>query len=369
MNKYTAFKKVGNQSLLGSDVILNSLGCAVLAINKLGQLIYANNAAEQLLKNSANQLIGSTIDEIFPGDGPVPNLIRQTFKNSINVSEYGITLESPKIEKQLVNIQVSILSEINKSVLVNIIPRNISDKIDKQLTHRNAVRSVTAMAEMLAHEVKNPLSGIRGAAQLLEQNSDPEDRKLTQLICDETDRICDLLNRIEIFSDLRPLTRGPVNVHQVLKRVRDISITGFAKTKNIMENYDPSLPLVYGHFDQLVQIFLNLFKNAAEATPVTGGEIYVSTSYVQGIRLAVPGLSSTQLPLMIEIEDNGHGIPEDMQHHLFEPFVTGKPHGSGIGLALTAKMVEAHSGIIEFESEPGRTIFRVFLPKNIQIGE
>ena len=363
--------KLGDRlNLLSSEVILNSLDSAVLVINHLGFLTFANNAAEQLFENSVNQLIGSTIEDLLPGDGPVCNLIKKTLESSTNISEYGVTLESPKIEKQLVNIQVSPVRELDDSIVVNIFPRRIADKIDRQLTHRNAVRSVTAMVETLAHEVKNPLSGIRGAAQLLEQDTEPEDRHLTQLICDETDRICALLDRIEAFSDQRPIERSPINVHQVLERVRDISITGFAKNERIIENYDPSLPLTNGNFDQLVQVFLNLFKNAAEATPKLGGKIIVTTSYLHGIRLAVPGLSSApQLPLMIAVQDNGTGIPEDLQNHLFEPFVTSKPKGSGLGLALTAKMVEAHGGVIEFESQPGRTIFRVLLPKEPDEGK
>ena len=262
------------------------------------------------------------------------------------------------------------MRELADSIIVNIFPRRIADKIDRQLTHRNSIRSITAMVEMLAHEVKNPLSGIRGAAQLIEQDAEPEDRHLTRLICDETDRICALLDRIEVFSDHRPIKRSPVNLHQVLERVRDISVTGFAKNYSIIENYDPSLPLADGNFDQLVQVFLNLFKNAVEATPKIGGQISITTSYLHGIRLAVPGLSSgSQLPLMIAVQDNGEGISEDLQNYLFEPFVTSKAKGSGLGLALTAKIVEAHGGVIEFESQPGRTIFRVLLPKEPKEGK
>ena len=364
MNKREELRQDVNSNQLTTEIILNSLGSAVLVVNHLGELKYANSNAEQLFENSATQLIGSSIDELLPGRGPVYHLIMQTLEGSINVSEYGIELESPKIAKQLINIQVTPARELTGCVIINIVPRRISDKIDRQLTHRNAVKSVIAMAEMIAHEVKNPLSGIRGAAQLLEQNSNSEDKNLTQLICNETDRICALLDRIEVFSDQTPLDRSPVNVHQVLKRVRDISLTGFAKHKKIVEDYDPSLHLVDGNFDQLIQIFLNIFKNAAEATPIAGGEIRVTTSYVQGLRLTVPGpmMAAAQLPLMIEVQDNGQGIPEELQNHIFEPFITGKSQGSGLGLALTAKMVEAHGGIIEFESQPGRTIFRVLMP-------
>jgi len=260
-------------------------------------------------------------------------------------------------------VQVSPLNDRPGSVVVAIFERNIADKIDRQLNHRNAARSVSAMAAMLAHEVKNPLSGIRGAAQLLEGSVDGEDVNLTRLICDETDRICALVDRMDVFSDQRPLERGAVNIHVVLERVKRLAQNGFAKHVTIIENYDPSLPSVDGNRDQLVQIFLNLVKNAAEAAPIKGGEIVLTTSYQHGVRFAIPGSTAlTQLPLVVSIQDNGPGIPEGLQNHLFDAFVTTKAKGSGLGLALVAKMVDDHGGIIEFDSQPGRTAFRVMLP-------
>jgi two-component system, NtrC family, nitrogen regulation sensor histidine kinase GlnL len=241
--------------------------------------------------------------------------------------------------------------------------RSIADKIDRQLTHRNAARSVTAMAAMLAHEVKNPLSGIRGAAQLLEENATPPDRELTRLICDEADRICALVDRMEVFSDRRPLERGPVNIHEVLGRVRLVAQNGFARHVRFVEDYDPSLPPVHGNRDLLIQTFLNLVKNAAEAAPHRGGEIQLATAYQHGVRLAVAGSDErVHLPLVVSIIDNGDGVPEDLRAHLFDPFVTTKHHGTGLGLALVAKVVGDHGGVIEFDSQPRRTVFRICLP-------
>jgi len=239
----------------------------------------------------------------------------------------------------------------------------MAEKIDRQLTHRNAARSVTAMAAMLAHEVKNPLSGIRGAAQLLEPGVAPADRELTKLICDEADRIVALVDRMEMFADGRPLQRQPVNIHEVLEHVRRLALAGFAKKIRIVERYDPSLPPVLGNRNLLVQALLNLLKNAAEAVPSVGGEIVLTTRYQQGVRLAVKGSGArVDLPLMIVIQDNGPGIPEDLRSHLFDPFVTTKPNGKGLGLALVAKTIGDHGGVIEFDSEPGRTLFRLLLP-------
>lgn len=350
-----------------SDVILNSLESAVLVIAENGTLCFANIAAEQLFDTSVNQLRGQDIDQLLPFDSPVLAIIRQSQQSRQNVSEYGVTLESPKIPKQIINIQVSVLPDTATSVSVNIFSRSIADKIDRQMTHRNSARSITAMAATLAHEVKNPLSGIRGAAQLLEQSAETEDQKLTRLICNETDRICALIDRIEFFSDQRPLEREPVNIHQVLEHVREISQTGFARNVKIFEDYDPSLPPVDGNSDQLVQVFLNLVKNAAEAVPERGGEIIISTSYQHGVKLAVPGTHSrTQLPLVISITDNGVGIPEELQNNLFDAFVTSKLKGTGLGLALVAKIINDHGGVIEFDSSPGKTTFQVMLPKVLE---
>jgi len=241
--------------------------------------------------------------------------------------------------------------------------------LDRHLNHRNAARSITAMAAMLAHEVKNPLSGIRGAAQLLEQDADPAARELTQLICDETDRIVALVDRMEAFSDHRPVEREAVNIHEVLERVRKAAQSGFARHVRVVEEYDPSLPPVHGNHDLLVQVFLNLVKNAAEAVHNSDGEIILTTAYRHGLRLTRPGGEGRQhLPLVVAVTDNGGGIPEDLRPYLFEPFVTTKRKGTGLGLAIVAKVIGDHGGVIEFESQPRRTVFRVFLPVVAQDG-
>jgi two-component system nitrogen regulation sensor histidine kinase GlnL len=269
----------------------------------------------------------------------------------------------------LVTIQGALTGEGADLLVLTLHERSMAEKMDRHLTHRNAARSITAMAAMLAHEVKNPLSGIRGAAQLLEQDADPAGRTLTQLICDETDRIVALVDRMEAFSDQRPIERYAVNIHQVLERVRKVAQSGFARHVRLIEEYDPSLPAVAGDHDLLVQVFLNLVKNAAEALRDADGEIILTTAYRHGLRLAIPGGEGRQfLPLMVSVTDNGAGIPEDLRPYLFDPFVTTKRHGSGLGLALVAKVIGDHGGVIEFDSQPGRTVFRVFLPVVAQDG-
>ncbi len=348
---------------VAADSILNALGAAIVIIDNSDAIVQVNTAGEQFLQGGSDYLKGRPLRELLPSDNPLFSLIGQVRDEGFAVSEYGVTLESPRIGKHFVNLQATPLSDEDGMVVLTFQQRSIADKIDRQLTHRGAARSVTAMAAMLAHEVKNPLSGIRGAAQLLEQNSTPDDRKLTTLIREEADRICDLVDRMEAFSDSGPLEREGVNIHQVLDRVMQLAKNGFGKHLRYVTEFDPSLPLVYGHRDQLIQVFLNLVKNAAEATPKDGGEIVMETAYQQGVRFAVPGSDSRlYLPLCVTIRDNGEGIPDDIQSYLFDPFVTSKSQGSGLGLALVAKIISDHGGVIEFDSMPKRTEFRIMLP-------
>ena len=350
--------------LLGdAAAILSALPEPVLVIDEAGAIAYLNAAAEQFFQGGSAALIGRPLADLLPADSPVFRLIEQVREGGHSVSEYGITIEAPRIGTHYVSVGVAAMTEPESSVVVSLQERSIARKIDDQLSHRNAARSVTAMAAMLAHEVKNPLSGIRGAAQLLELSVEPGDRELTRLICEEADRIVALVDRMEMFSDERPLRREPVNIHEVLEHVRRLAQSGFARQIRFIERYDPSLPAVHGNRDLLVQALLNLVKNAAEAAPQAGGEIVLSTRYQQGVRLVVPGgQSRVDLPLCISVQDNGPGIPEDLRAHLFDPFVTTKVGGKGLGLALVAKIVGDHGGIIVFDGAPRRTVARMMLP-------
>jgi len=348
---------------ISTDSILNSLSSAIFVLDGAGTISHINSAGEQFFKSGAKYLNGRSLAELLPSDNPLFSLVGQVRKEGLAVSEYGVSLESPRIGRHLMNIQAAPLAETPDAVVVTLQQRSIADTIDRQLTHRGAARSVTAMASMLAHEVKNPLSGIRGAAQLLEQNASGEDAGLTTLIREETDRICGLVDRMDVFSDQGPLARDAVNIHLVLDRVMQLAKNGFGRHLRYVTDFDPSLPPVLGHRDQLIQVFLNLIKNAAEAAPKEGGEITLETAYQHGVRFAVPGTSSRiHLPLRVSIKDNGDGIPDDIMSCLFDPFVTSKPQGKGLGLALVAKIIGDHGGVIECDSRPRQTEFRVMLP-------
>jgi two-component system nitrogen regulation sensor histidine kinase GlnL len=346
-----------------ASAVLNALTSPVMLLDEDGIIQQVNAAVEDLLESGAPHLLGRRLDSLLPPDSPVFALVTQARESGTSVSEHGVTLDSPRTGHRVVSIQASPLVEIPGWMVVSLNEQSLALKIGAKLTHRSSARSVTAMAAIMAHEVKNPLSGIRGAAQLLEQSCSTEDRTLTRLICDEADRIVALVDRMEVFSDKRPIDRGGVNIHSVLEHVRRIAQAGFAKHVHFSETYDPSLPPVFGNRDQLVQVFLNLVKNAAEAVPEDGGEVVLTTAFQHSVRLAVQGSDTRlHLPLAVSVQDNGPGIPEDLRPHLFDPFVTTKPTGSGLGLALVAKIIDDHGGVIEFDSLPRRTVFRVLLP-------
>ena len=349
-----------------AEAVLNALPNPVIVVDSAGRITAANGAAEEFFHGSVTLLKRRTLREFVPFGSPLLGLIEQARERNASVAEHKIDLGTPRTgPDRRVDVFVAPVAEMPGAVAVMLQARSMADKIDRQLTHRGAARSVTGLAAMLAHEIKNPLSGIRGAAQLLEGSVDDQDRPLTRLICEEADRIVKLVDRMEVFSDERPVERAPVNIHAVLERVKQLAASGFARHIRIVEDYDPSLPFVFANRDQLLQVFLNLVKNAAEAIgpDATEGEIVLTTAFRPGIRLSVPGAKErVSLPLEFCVRDNGPGVPADVRPYLFDPFVTSKASGTGLGLALVAKIVGDHGGIVECESQPRRTVFRVLMP-------
>jgi two-component system, NtrC family, nitrogen regulation sensor histidine kinase GlnL len=349
-----------------AEAVLNALPLAVVVIGPDSKINDANVAAEDFFDMSVALLRRHPLRDLVPFGSPLLALIEQVRQRGGAVNEYKVDLGTPRTpSERLVDLHVALVPERPGHVVVMLQQRTMADKMNRQLTHRGAARSVIALAAMLAHEIKNPLSGIRGAAQLLEQAANDDDRILTRLICEEADRIVKLVDRMEVFGDERPVEREPVNIHVVFDHVRRLAQSGFGRHIRFVEDYDPSLPSVLANRDQLIQVFLNLVKNAAESIGDNPeGEIQLSTAFRPGVRLSLPGSKSkVSLPLEFCIKDNGPGVAEDLMPNLFDPFVTTKQTGSGLGLALAAKIIGDHGGIIECESQPRKTIFRVLMPK------
>lgn len=345
--------------------LLDALPNPLIAIDQMNRIVYANASAEEFFKASAAMLGRLKIDDVIPRTSPLHELLSKTRDSLQSFNEYGVYAGTPRTGgERLVDVQSANVHDVPGLVLLTIHARSVAQKLDQQLSQRTGIRAVTGLASTLAHEIKNPLSGIRGAAQLLAPGLASSDRELAELIQTEADRIRDLIDEMEVFSDDRPIRRTPVNIHEVLEHVKRLARLGFAGHARIIENYDPSLPNVAGDRSQLIQLFLNLVKNAAEALKDRdAGEIILASAYRPGVRLALPGTNErVALPLEVTVADNGPGIPEGLRPYLFDPFVSTKLNGKGLGLAVVAKIVRDHGGIVECDAGGRNTTFRILLP-------
>ncbi len=334
-----------------------------LVVDAEGALVAVNEAAEALFGQGLALLARGHFRAALPPDSALVSLLNRALDEGARVREHGVEINlfgHPSFEADGAAAPLD-----DGSVLLTLQIKGGALGVERTADPAG-LRSVVGLGRMLAHEIKNPLAGIRGAAQLLKSGAAAEDAPLAQLIVDETERIRRLVDRMEAFSEDAPPEREAVNIHQVLDRVRALAANGVADGLLLKESYDPSLPLAWGEEDQLIQIFLNLVKNAAEAAHARGdgrGEIIITTAWRPGVRVRAPdGARFNGAPLEIKVQDNGSGVPGHMREHLFQPFVTSKSNGAGLGLPLVAKLVAAHGGLIDFESEPGRTVFRVLLP-------
>jgi two-component system nitrogen regulation sensor histidine kinase GlnL len=334
-----------------------------MVVNAEGALVAVNEAAEALFGHGLSLLARGRFLSALPPGSALGALLERARVEDARVRERGVEINLFGLPSFEADGSAAPLGD--GSVLLT-----LSIKVglggERSGAEAAGLTSIMGLGRMLAHEIKNPLAGIRGAAQLLKVGAKAEDQPLAQLIVDETDRVTRLVDRMEEFSEEVQPAFAAVNIHEVLDRVRALAANGVADGLTMREQYDPSLPPVLGDEDQLIQIFLNLVKNAAEAAHARGdgrGEISIHTAYRHGVRVrATRGQTLRGAPLEVRIQDNGPGVDSHLREHLFQPFVTSKPQGAGLGLAAVAKLVSAHGGMIDFESEPGRTAFRVLLP-------
>ena len=343
-------------------MIWASLPMPSLLVDAAGLIREANPAAETFLNASARTLRGQPALDRLAIDAPMEEAMARARANQspLNINDVDVT-SGDRAPVQC-TVHVAPMHDNPDMLLLILSPREIADRMGRSLGAKSAAKSAIGMAEMLAHEIKNPLAGISGAAQLLSMSLPPEDQELTDLIVEETRRIVKLLGQVEQFGNLRPPDRRAVNLHDALDRARRSALVGFGAHMQIVEDYDPSLPPTWADPDQLMQVFLNLIRNAAEAAGGQGGTIRLRTFYDLSLRVRRKDGTAAALPLNVEIIDDGPGLPPDIAAQVFEPFVSGRENGTGLGLALVSKIISDHDGWISVDSVPGRTVFRLSLP-------
>lgn len=343
------------------NALWSSLPVPALLLDGDDNIMASNSAAETFLNLSAKSLMGAQIWDKVMVDAPLENAFARTRRNRTSLFVNDVDVGSGMRAPMQCNIQFSPLLGSDDAMIMMISPREIATRLVQKDKSLKAAKSAIGMAEMLAHEIKNPLAGITGAAQLLSMSLEKEDQELTDLIVAESRRIVKLLEQVEQFGNLRPPKLNPVNIHDILDRAKKSAAVGVAAHMRFHEEYDPSLPPTMADGDQLLQVLLNLIKNAAQAGEA-GGKITLRTFYDPSLRVAMPDGSQARLPLQIEVMDDGPGLPKDIAQDVFEPFVSGHENGTGLGLALVSKLIGEQGGWISVDSIPGRTVFRISLP-------
>ncbi len=326
--------------------LLDALPLAVMVANDALDVTYSNKTAQDFF--GENTIVEPTLLE----------LCKRVLVNGQSLISHDCVF---KAHRAIVHITL----HNEDALLITIDLQSSAHRQTASEWKKESTRAAGVMAAMLAHEVKNPLSSIRGAAQLLSQHASESEKPLADLICSETLRIRDLLDQMEVFSDERSPMLAELNIHEALQYAMQVAKAGFAAHIKFIENYDPSLPLVLAQRELLVQLFLNLIKNAAEAMEgQDNATITLSTLYQSGYRLQRTRDKSTlALPVNVHISDNGPGIPSHIRDHLFEPFISSKEQGRGLGLAVVAKIAADLGVVVELdERQEVGTGFAVHLP-------
>ena len=340
-----------------------SLPVPALLIDADDRILEINAAAEGFLNVSAKSVVGVPLWDQVNVDSPLEEAFARarTYETPLFVNDVDVG-GGQRAPLQCA-LQIAPLQGAPGQMIMLISPRELAGRITQHDSVKSAAKSAIGMAEMLAHEIKNPLAGITGAAQLLSMSLSKDDLELTDLIVEESRRIVKLLEQVEQFGNLSPPDFREVNIHDVLARARRSALLGFGANMKIIEDYDPSLPMAQGDPDQLLQVVLNLLKNASEAAGKDGGTIRLHSYFEHSFRLRRADGTGRSLPLQIEIIDDGPGLPEAIKADVFDPFVSGRENGTGLGLALVSKIISDHGGSISVTSVPGRTVFRLSLAR------
>jgi two-component system nitrogen regulation sensor histidine kinase GlnL len=344
--------------------ILNELRTPVFLINKHNFIKYINLIGEEFFGYSAKLIIGKPLDNFISNDSSVFNLLDRVRKSRLGLTEESLDFGNINFPNRKVRVHI-LPSGSDNDIIVQISELTISELFQKQALNTKISKSFSSMIDMLMHELKNPLSGIKGASQLIEFDVKDNENllELSQLITIESDRIVSLLNRIEqISTNNIKLEFESINIHEILSHCRRVAQNSFGSNIEFIEEYDPSLPKILIDKNLMIQVILNLLKNAAEAYN-THGKVKIKTTYnSNNVKSFSQSGLQTSLPLQIEIIDFGKGIPAEMLPNIFNPFVTSKKEGKGLGLSIVASGLEEMNANIDVYSEDGFTCFRINFP-------
>ena len=348
--------------MIDANSLWASLPLPALLLASDDKVVACNTAAETFLNMSAKAICGQVVWDavkIAPAlDGAFARARAQQsalFVNDVAVGSHE------RVPAQC-NIQIAPLQGQSDQMIMLLSPREMTSRLSGTDVTAKAAKSAIGMAEMLSHEIKNPLAGITGAAQLLSMELAPKDQELTDLIVAESRRIVQLLDQVEQFGNMVPPQPRVVNLHDILNRARTSASVGFGAHMQFIEDYDPSLPSTFADPDQLLQVVLNLIKNASEANPA-GGTITLKSFYDPSLRVRTADGVVARLPLQIEVIDDGPGLDASIARDVFEPFVSGHSNGRGLGLALVSKLIGQAGALINVDSTPGHCAFRISLPR------
>lgn len=349
--------------MISDTALWASLPVPAFLIDAEDCILDVNSAGEGFLNASCKSVLGHPIWDQIAIDAPIEDALLRSRRDGTPLFVNDIDVGSGSRAPLQCGVQFAHVVGTPGQMLLMLTPRELAGSMTRAQSAKSAAQSAIGMAEMLAHEIKNPLAGITGAAQLLSMNLAQDDLELTDLIVEECRRIVKLLDQVEQFGNLSPPDFQPVNLHDVLDRARRSALLGFGAHMTIVDDYDPSLPMAWGDADQLLQVVLNLLKNASEAAENKHGTIKIRTFYEHSFRLRRSDGTGKTLPLQIEVIDDGPGLPPAIQEDVFDPFVSGRENGTGLGLALVSKIISDHKGWISVSSTPGRTVFRLSLSR------
>lgn len=345
----------------GPAEIVAALQTAILVVDPQGRIADANAAAEAAINMSAASLKRRSLADVIALPAGFD------LQSDAPFAAFDVDLSRAHSRDLHGDFTASAMPERQGWRLVAIHGAATAYRMGHRLERGVSARAATGVAAMLAHEIKNPLSGIRGAAQLLERRISDADAAMTRLICTEVDRVVGLVDQMEGFTDTRRLDLAAANIHEIVDHARAVALNGFGRSLNIVDAYDPSLPAVLVHRDSLIQILLNLLKNAAETAEDDARRLVrITTAYRHGISIAADsGGGRRSLPIELCVMDDGPGAPAELAEALFDPFVSSKRQGKGLGLALADKLMRDMGGIIQYgrEGTPPMTVFRLLLPR------